>query len=192
MKRFFVVVFALGFIFAGCAKRAVTTQPEQPGAQQETTQKAIATKEGKTETSKAEATSTAEASKKIATVAVKEVETRGGQAIFENIHFDFDNYDIKDDAKPTLNGIANWLLKNRVVNMLIEGHCDERGTSEYNLALGERRAKSTRDYLVSLGAAKNRLNMISYGKEKPICTGHNEECWQKNRRAQFVIEGSNK
>jgi peptidoglycan-associated lipoprotein len=103
------------------------------------------------------------------------------------IHFDYDKFFIRDDAKSTLEANAAYLKKWRSVNALIEGHCDERGTEEYNLALGEKRAKSTYDYLISLGISASRLKIISYGKSQPVDLGHNEIAWQKNRRAQFTI-----
>lgn len=103
------------------------------------------------------------------------------------IHFDFDKFFIRDDAKPVLEANAQWLKKWTTVRILIEGHCDERGTEEYNLALGEKRAKSTIDYLASLGIGANRVEIISYGKSQPLDPGHNEVAWQKNRRAQFTI-----
>jgi len=188
MKRFFVAILTLGLIFAGCAKKA-TVQSEQPVAVQKTP--AEITKEGKkAETAKIETTDvTREGAKQIESVPVKEV-LEGGKVrfIFENIYFDFDRYDVRDDAKPVLHGISDWLLKKKASGMLIEGHCDERGTNEYNLALGERRAKSTRDYLISTGVTKNRFNIISYGEEKPLCREETEECWQKNRRAHFTIK----
>jgi len=103
------------------------------------------------------------------------------------IHFDFDKYFIREDAKPVLEDNAAWLKKYNSVKVLIEGHCDERGTEEYNLALGEKRAKSTLDYLVSLGISPSRLKIISYGKSQSLDPGHNEVAWQKNRRSQFTI-----
>ncbi len=103
------------------------------------------------------------------------------------IHFDYDKYNIRDDARPVLAQNAAWLKKFPSVKVLIEGHCDERGTEEYNLALGERRAKATFDYLVSLGISPDRMKIISYGKSQPLDPGHNEEAWAKNRRAQFTI-----
>ena len=107
--------------------------------------------------------------------------------IFQNIHFDFDKYDIRPDARPILNAIAKYLLENPGVEVLIEGHCDERGTREYNLVLGEQRALSTRRFLVSLGVSPARLHTVSYGKDKPLDPGHDEEAWAKNRRAEFKI-----
>ncbi len=103
------------------------------------------------------------------------------------IYFDYDRYFIREDAKPALEANSNWLRKFQSAKILIEGHCDERGTEEYNLALGEKRAKSAFDYLVSLGIPQDRLKIISYGKSQPLDTGNNEVSWQKNRRAQFLI-----
>ncbi|MCX8082305.1 MAG: peptidoglycan-associated lipoprotein Pal [bacterium] len=107
--------------------------------------------------------------------------------IFQNIHFDFDKYDIRPDARPILNAIGKYLSENPKVEILIEGHCDERGTREYNLVLGEQRALSTRRYLVSLGVSPKRLHTVSYGEDKPLDTASNEEAWAKNRRAEFKI-----
>jgi len=103
------------------------------------------------------------------------------------IHFDYDKFFIRDDAKPVLESNAAWLNKWKTAKLLIEGHCDERGTEEYNLALGEKRAKSTLDYLVSLGVSPDRLKIISYGKSQPLDPASNESAWAKNRRAQFTI-----
>lgn len=103
------------------------------------------------------------------------------------IYFDYDRALIRDDAKPVLEANAAWLSKFRTVKILVEGHCDERGTEEYNLALGEKRAKSTQDYLLSLGVASDRIRIISYGKSQPINPGHDEAAWQMNRRAQFLV-----
>ncbi len=103
------------------------------------------------------------------------------------IHFDYDKYFIREDAKPILEANAAYLKKWTSVKVLIEGHCDERGTEEYNLALGEKRAKSAFDYLVSLGVPADRIKTISYGKSQPMDTGSNEIAWQKNRRAQPTI-----
>lgn len=105
----------------------------------------------------------------------------------QDINFDFDRYNVRDDAKTILEKNAAWLKKNPGVRIQIEGHCDERGTNEYNLALGDRRAKGTKDYLVSLGIEAGRISTISFGEEKPLDPGHNEDAWAKNRRAHFVI-----
>jgi peptidoglycan-associated lipoprotein len=105
-----------------------------------------------------------------------------------DIQFDFDKYDIRPGDARTLDADATWLKANPRNLVLIEGHCDERGTNEYNLALGERRAKSTMNYLVAQGVQASRITIISYGKERPVCTEHNEGCWAKNRRAHFLTK----
>jgi peptidoglycan-associated lipoprotein len=105
----------------------------------------------------------------------------------KDVYFDFDRYDIRATDAKTLDTNAAWLKTNNSL-VLIEGHCDERGTNEYNLALGERRAKATMNYLVGQGVQANRITIISYGKERPTCTEHSEACWAKNRRAHFLVK----
>ncbi len=107
---------------------------------------------------------------------------------FENIHFDFDKSFIRPDAKPILAQVAEYLKGHPDARLRIEGHCDERGTSEYNMALGERRASAASKYLQNLGVAGSRLSTISYGEERPLDPGHNEEAWAKNRRAVFDLQ----
>jgi peptidoglycan-associated lipoprotein len=101
--------------------------------------------------------------------------------------FDFDKADLREDARSALANDAQWLKKYSSMQILIEGHCDERGTSAYNLALGDRRANAAKEYLVSLGIDASRVRTISYGKERPFCTESTESCWQENRRAHLVI-----
>ena len=107
--------------------------------------------------------------------------------LLKDIHFDFDKYDILQGDAEILKGNAALLVKFPNVKIQIEGHCDERGTVEYNLALGERRANSVRNYMISLGISGNRISIISYGKERPMDPAHNEDAWAKNRRAHSVI-----
>ncbi len=106
----------------------------------------------------------------------------------KDVYFDFDKYDIRPGDAKILDENAKWLKANPNHLVLIEGHCDERGTNEYNLALGERRAKSTLNYLASQGVQANRITLISYGEERPLCTEHNENCWAKNRRGHFLVK----
>jgi peptidoglycan-associated lipoprotein len=106
----------------------------------------------------------------------------------EDVHFDFDKYDIRPDDASILDTNAAWLRANGNQLILIEGHCDERGTNEYNLALGERRAKAALNYLTSRGVRASRMTIISYGEERPLCTEHGEACWSKNRRAHFLVK----
>jgi len=128
------------------------------------------------------------------TGASSEVITPGSAKDFQvnvgdRVYFDYDKSDIRDDAEATLQKQAAWLTKYPSVRLTIEGHCDERGTREYNLALGARRASATREYLVSLGVAASRMDTISYGKERPVCVESNEACWAQNRRAVSTISG---
>ncbi len=102
-------------------------------------------------------------------------------------YFDFDKSDVRADARNALTQTAGFLKSYPQVKVTIEGHCDERGSTEYNLALGDRRAQAAKDFLVSLGVASDRMQTVSYGKERPFCTEHNEDCWQQNRRAHFVM-----
>jgi peptidoglycan-associated lipoprotein len=105
-----------------------------------------------------------------------------------DVFFDFDRYVIRKDAARTLDASAAWLKSNQGVPILIEGHADERGTNAYNLALGERRARAARDYLVERGVAADRITIISYGEDRPACTERNEGCWGRNRRDHFLAK----
>jgi len=107
---------------------------------------------------------------------------------FDDVRFDFDKSVVKEDGRKTCQVVADYLKKHPKAKLQIEGHCDERGTSEYNVALGERRATAVMTYLVSLGVSKEALSTVSFGKEKPLDPGHDEEAWAKNRRAHFVLK----
>jgi peptidoglycan-associated lipoprotein len=115
---------------------------------------------------------------------VDEINNRG---YLKTLNFDFDKYDVREEDKGKLQDNANWLAKYPTVKVRVEGHCDERGTAQYNLALGEKRADAVKDYLVSLGISASRLEIISYGKEKPLDPSQTEDAWAKNRRAQFLV-----
>lgn len=104
-----------------------------------------------------------------------------------DVYFAFDRYDLQGSAQETLKANAEWLMANPAARVQIEGHCDDRGTVEYNLALGDRRAHAAREYLVTLGIGIDRLSVISYGEEIPVCKEQTENCWEKNRRARFVV-----
>ncbi|RKY29863.1 MAG: peptidoglycan-associated lipoprotein Pal [Candidatus Omnitrophota bacterium] len=119
----------------------------------------------------------------------KEIKKAGGELtkIFKNIYFDFDKYNLKEDAIKTLKEIGNYLRKHSDVKILIEGHCDERGTREYNLVLGEQRALSARNFLINYGISPKRIYTVSYGEDKPADPRHCEEAWAKNRRCEFKI-----
>ena len=105
----------------------------------------------------------------------------------QDVFFDFDKAVIRDDGKQALNADIQWLKANSAVRIKVEGHCDERGTNEYNLALGDRRAKAVRDYLVAGGIDAKRISTVSYGEERPFVQGHDESAWKWNRRGHFVV-----
>jgi peptidoglycan-associated lipoprotein len=105
----------------------------------------------------------------------------------QDAYFDYNKADIRPDAREALGKTADFLRRYPQVKVTVEGHCDERGSTEYNLVLGDRRATAVRQYLISLGISADRMNTISYGKEKPFCMEHDEECWQKNRRGHFIM-----
>ena len=107
--------------------------------------------------------------------------------LLKDVYFEFDRYEIRPQDAAVLKESAGLLLKSPNLKIQIEGHCDERGTIEYNLALGERRANSIKNYLASMGVSRGRISTISYGKERPLDPGHNEEAWAKNRRGHIVI-----
>lgn len=181
MKRIVFVMMVLGLVAFGCAqKKVVAPEAEQPQAMRPGMEEKKVTDTAKpAERIKEEQMAKVES--KDIPVKVEEV-----SGMFQDIHFDFDKHDIREDAKPTLKALADYLMKNNN-KVLIEGHCDERGTNEYNLALGDKRAKAAKDYLVSLGVPSNRIDTISYGEEKPLCKEQNEDCWAKNRRDHFII-----
>jgi len=192
-----VLILCLGLVLTGCPKKTVLK--EEP-----TVKKA---EESLAEREKAEAERTAkekelarireEEAKKAkekefekSLVAKKEPGIAGEvfeSKMLKDIHFDFDKYDIRPGDAEILKENAALLMKNPGVKIQIEGHCDERGTEEYNLALGERRANSAKRYLTSLGLTADRISTISYGKLKPLDPGHNEEAWAKNRRDHFIV-----
>jgi peptidoglycan-associated lipoprotein len=120
---------------------------------------------------------------------IDELEKMG---LLQDIHFDLDRADLRDTDRGVLSQNADTLKKFDFLRITVEGHCDERGSVEYNLALGERRAKAAYDYLVSLGVDPSRLKTVSYGKEVPLCQESGEDCWARNRRAHFAVTGKSK
>ena len=177
--------FSLMFV-SGCATdQAVTT--ETGVIKSDATMDQILAAE--TAKSKAEiAAMRKAAADKAAAEKAKELERLLAEAsAVKNIHFAFDRYDLNAEARNILGGLADWLSKQGSWVVTIEGHCDERGTAEYNMALGERRAEAAAAYLASLGISKDRIATISYGEERPLDPRSNEEAWSKNRRAQFIV-----
>jgi peptidoglycan-associated lipoprotein len=207
LKKHFVIfalVLCLGLFVEGCAKKKVFIDRDRPSVQGseeasrlEAERAAREAREAQELREKELARIKEEEAKKAAAgefekslVAKKERGIEGEvfeTKLLKDIHFDFDRYDIRREDEEILKENAAWLRKNPKAKIQIEGHCDERGTSAYNLALGERRANHIKQYLVSLGIASDRISTISYGEEKPLDPGHNEEAWAKNRRAHFVV-----
>jgi peptidoglycan-associated lipoprotein len=106
-----------------------------------------------------------------------------------DIYFDFDKYDLKPEARERLSKNAEFMKENPAFQVEIQGHCDERGTNDYNIALADRRANAALEYLVTLGVPTGRLKTVSFGEERPVCTDHNESCWWRNRRGEFHLSG---
>jgi len=119
----------------------------------------------------------------------EDLQTLNSKGYLKDAFFDFDKADLREDARTALAADAQWLKQYGSIRVLIEGHADERGTEEYNLSLGQKRASSVKDYLVSLGVEGSRVNTVSYGKARPFCADHDDNCWQQNRRGHFVITG---
>ncbi|HUO06252.1 MAG TPA: peptidoglycan-associated lipoprotein Pal [Candidatus Binataceae bacterium] len=111
----------------------------------------------------------------------------GEQGPLDDIHFAYNEYTVEPQDDAILKKNADWLNSNSSARVQVEGHCDERGSEEYNIALGAKRAQAAKDYLVTLGIPANRISTISYGKELPVCTEHDETCWAQNRRDHFAI-----
>jgi peptidoglycan-associated lipoprotein len=184
---FVVLIFGLT-IFTGCAeKKSVVTNsaaqeqevaPAQKAAQTTDTSKLSDTINPNDSTNQNDTIRGKSAS--LETTAIPETSVR-------DIKFDFDSSIIRPDAREILIVNADFLLKNRISSIVIEGHCDERGTAEYNMALGQRRAQETKKYLVNLGIKESTIRTISYGEERPLDPGNTEEAWAKNRRAHFLI-----
>ncbi len=178
MKKIFIVLLIV--VAFGCAKKQIKTTEEPAAKDKSATEETVGTKkevvEDKLYTAKKEGDIASETDKITAE-----------EAISRDVLFDYDQYEIRTDARPILDSVAAWMNNHRSASITVEGHCDERGTNEYNLALGEKRAKAAREYLSLLGVSSGRISLMTYGEERPLCTQSNEECWQKNRRAHFVL-----
>lgn len=182
MKKIFSTLIITGILISGCASKG-TVKDTNLDQQQKTVEQPV-NKDADKKASQGSITS-------------KEVKAsadpdslrliREMQARMRDIHFDFDMYAIKNDEKPMLKEVADIMMKNSLLKVIIEGNCDDRGTNEYNLALGDRRAKAAKDFLLSLGVPAVRMDTVSYGEEKPVCKEDNEACWAKNRRDHFVL-----
>ena len=119
----------------------------------------------------------------------KSIDQLNAERPLSDVFFDLDKSEIRDDARTALQQDADWMKKWTSTQITLEGHCDSRGSAEYNLGLGSRRAAAVKDYLVNLGVSTGRVTVVSKGKEQPFCSEENESCWQQNRRGHFVITG---
>ncbi len=200
-KKMMTGMIVLAFIcssfllMTSCAKKQIqVSEPVQPTTQEmkaegDEAAKAKAAEEAKSASEK-EAKARAEAERQARLRELKMAqkladEIRNFES--ENIYFAFDKSDLTDESKSTLREKGNWLRANGDYSVTISGNCDERGTAEYNLALGERRAHAAKKFLMGLGISENRLATISYGEERPVDPGHNDEAWAKNRNDQFTL-----
>ena len=183
----FVLLAGIG---SGCSKKRVESSPASPAVEQRMTE------QKDNEQLRLEEQARLEKEKALQEQALKEEQMAAAakkefnDAIVElgnMVHFDFDSFEIKEEYRPLLQAKAELLKKYDNVTIVIEGYCDERGTEEYNLALGERRARAAYEFLILLGVAPERLSIVSFGEEDPIDLGHNETAWAQNRRVQFRL-----
>lgn len=181
-----VMVLPIMLFTASCSKQAAQTKSESTTGPE--VQKAEAQKAQDRPAEEAKPDRQLEVDRLQAETAAREAALAA--FVGENIHFDFDSFLLSDRARQILVAKAEYLRTNPDITVIVEGHCDDRGTNEYNVALGERRAQSVKTFLVNLGIDTNRLSTVSYGEERPIATGHDEASLAENRRAQFVINGS--
>lgn len=170
-----VVLVAAVAMMIGCGGKKMRSLEEEEAAQAEARLRAAEEEEARRAREAEEA--------------IKPIESAEEETIeFGYIRFDYDKYNLSGKAISTLSGNAEILMDHPNMDIAIQGHCDERGTDEYNLALGEKRAQAARDFLVNFGIAKSRISVISYGEERPLDPGHDEEAWARNRRAEFVTK----
>jgi peptidoglycan-associated lipoprotein len=188
-KRAALALFVSALVVAGCAKKQTVKSEGTSGAPGATSAPAAGKTDGMPASGAPGAPVAAAPAERPASASAPGVAaTEEKLSQFDDVRFDFDKSVVREDGRKTSQAVADYLKKNPRAKMLIEGHCDERGTSEYNMALGERRATAVMTYLVSLGVPSAELSTVSFGKEKPLDTGHDEGAWAKNRRAHFVLK----
>ncbi|MEN6423611.1 MAG: peptidoglycan-associated lipoprotein Pal, partial [Smithella sp.] len=184
LKGVFVVMILSLLIFTGCAeKKSVVTG--DTAQKQETITAPAAGAAAQKDLAKSQESSDAQAAGKEQSVDLEKMAK--AESPVSDINFDFDSFSVRPDARDILKVNANYFMKHRVSSIVIEGHCDERGTAEYNMALGERRARETKQYLINLGIKESLIKTVSFGEERPLDPASNEDAWAKNRRAHFVV-----
>ena len=193
---FIVLAFSLS-MFTGCAEKKAVVKEGAAQDQQVTSDQAAKDAAAKAEADRlAREQAEREAADRLAkepaekeqAAKVEAAATAAAEDAVKDIYFDFDKSNIRPDAREVLKANADYFLKNSAASIVVEGNCDERGTAEYNMALGQRRAQEAKKYLVNLGVKESKIKTISYGKERPIDAGHDEEAWAKNRRDHFVVK----
>lgn len=183
-----VMALVAAFSVSSCAKKTISSEPVTTSTEEEARKRAEEEARQR-ELERQNALKEEDLSDESVTESLAEQRMASAKSMFENedIYFEFDSIRLTPDAQEILTKKAQWLRANSAVKVTIEGHCDNRGTNEYNLALGEGRAQSAKAFLVDLGIESSRLNTISYGEERPIDSIQNEAAWAKNRRTHFVI-----
>ncbi|MFA5321825.1 MAG: peptidoglycan-associated lipoprotein Pal [Smithella sp.] len=183
-KVAFVVMILGLLIFTGCAekKSVVTSDAAQKQETATTPQDGSA---GQTDVATSQEASDVQETAKEQSVDLEKMAQE--ESPVSDIFFDFDSFSIRPDARDTIKANADYFMRHRISSIVIEGHCDERGTAEYNMALGERRARETKQYLTNLGIKESLIKTVSFGEERPLDPASNDEAWTKNRRAHFVV-----
>lgn len=176
------LVFGLG----GCAP-ATTAKPDMAASKPRASEPSSASSQSQGEGQRDTARESTTPPGSLDTLRQGQSSATPASSPLKDVFFEFDKYDLRTDARETLKANAEWLKRNSAVRIEIEGHCDDRGTNEYNLALGAKRAQAAKEYLATLGISGERLSTISYGAEIPVCKEQNESCWAQNRRDRFVI-----
>jgi len=176
MKRYAIVTALIFLFLIGCAAQKKAVPPTAEGVKPAPS--------GPTEEEKARELARL---REMELAKKRKVEAEAKEFEKRDIHFDFDKYNLKPEARAILKELGHFLLEHPEYKLTIEGHCDERGTNEYNLALGEKRAHAAKEYLVAMGVSADRITTISYGEERPLCFEHNEGCWWRNRRDHFLL-----
>ncbi len=193
MRRVLWMIFALCFVMSGmlftvsCAKKTISSDTSLTQSEEDRLAAERARQEELARQRALEEQRLLEERQRAAALQGQGAMTERERFVNEDVHFDFDSSVLSAEAQQILLDKAQWLRRNSDASVTIEGHCDERGTNEYNLALGDRRANSVRAYLTDLGISASRMDTVSYGEERPLDSGHDEAAWARNRRAHFEI-----
>jgi len=184
MTRPASLIYRVAAVFASTAFVALAGCAKKPPATTETSRPPESSASRETQVA---APKTARPAAHEPDILSEDLQRLNARGYLQDAYFDYDKSDLREDARAALAKDAEWLRKYPSTRLLIEGHCDERGTEEYNLALGDRRANATKEYLAAMGISDSRVQTVSFGKDKPFCTTENDQCWQENRRAHFLI-----